>query len=627
MGAGTSAYPYHYVRRGGWGKSSSFVSMGTGTSACPYHQEFANRKDIYYNIPEREKLTKLIKLGEMEIKMEERATPQGPPGPLPTWDLVLKRNSRERMKKEKAPLKILDELPQLIEKGYEALPEEDIVRLQWYGLYHDKPKVGYFMLRVKIPNGWLTPSQFRTIGELSVRYGRSFAELTTRQNVQLHWIRLEDLPEVFDVLWKAGLSTTGGCGDTVRNITGCPVAGIDSEEIFDTSAIVREAATFFYGHPDYSDLPRKHKITISACPYQCNAPDFHCIAFIGVRKGDREGFAVKIGGGLSSAPRLSRDLGVFVPVEATIPVLRAIIDVWQNNLRYRLSFVKARLKFMVDDYGPEAYRRMVEEHLGYRLEDYPAPLPKGETDHLGIHPQKQEGFYYIGFPVPIGVVTGEQIQRIADVAEEVGGDLRLTRQQNFILGNIPEEKLDWVVRSVGEIGFPLHINRIWGRSVACTGQPLCNYAVTETKYKLKSLVEHLERVFGEEASLVKVHLDGCPNACGQHWVGDIGLQGTTARETDEAGNKLQAFDIFLRGGLGLYSNIGRPLVRRVPTYAVEETVERLVGAYLRERREGDSFQDFCARHTDEELVAIATGQPVEAVVSATAERSKGGVHK
>ncbi len=517
------------------------------------------------------------------------------------------------MKREKFPLDIIHEIPQLIAKGYEAIPEEDMVRLQWWGLYHDKPKVGTFMMRIKLPGGRLSPEQLRTIGHISEIFGKGYGEISTRQNIQLHWIRLDDLPAIFERLKQSGLTTAGGCGDTVRNITSCPVADVDRHQLFDVTPVLQEAATFFYGNRDYSDLPRKHKITISACPFQCNAPEIHCIALIGVIKDGRKGFAVRLGGGLSSTPRISRDLGVFVPYEDAVTALRAIIDCWKENPRYRLSRVKARLKFMVDDYGPEAYRKMIEERLGRHLEDFAAPESEGETDHLGVHPQKQVGLFYAGFPVPVGWLSSHQMLSIADVVEEVGGDIRLTRQQNFVIGNIPESRLAWLVHKVEQIGFPVVRNRIWGRSIACTGEPFCNYSVTETKTKLMEIVERLEQRFGEAVAALKVHLDGCPHACGKHWIGDIGLQGTTARQTDSAGAKQQAYDVILRGGLGKRTAIGSQVIRRVPADQVVDYVERLVSAWLWLRicrngyGETYSFRDFCDEFSDDDLAALAGG--------------------
>src|SRR5579859_6941205 len=323
----------------------------------------------------------------------------------PTWDLVLRRNSIEKLKREKFPFEVLNELPQLIERGYEDISEEDVVRFMWYGLYHDRPKVGYFMMRVKIPSGLLTPRKLRTIGELSQRFGRDEGELSTRQNVQLHWIKLEHLPEIFPTLEAAGLTTLGGCGDCVRNITGCPVAGIDSEELFDCTPLVEEAASFFYGNREYSDLPRKHKTTIATCAHQCNAPAINCIALVGTIQNGRQGYAIRVGGGLSTVPRISQHLNAFVPSEDAMDVLRATLDAWRTNLQYRLSRVKARLKFMVDDFGPEAFRAEVEKFLGRPLEDLiESPFNAGLTEHVGINPQKQDGRYYIGFPAYLGKV-------------------------------------------------------------------------------------------------------------------------------------------------------------------------------------------------------------------------------
>src|ERR1700748_3309914 len=305
--------------------------------------------------------------------------------PPPDWELVLKRNPVERLKKEKAPLGIRDELPALIAQGYENVAEEDIVRLQWWGLYHDKPKIGTFMLRVKVPAGQLSAAHLRTIRELA-----------TRQNIQLHWLELAKLPDIFAHLDRAGITTAGGCGDTVRNITGCPVQGIAADELFDASPVVTSAADLFYGNPDWANLPRKHKYSISACADRCNAPEINCISLMGTDNAGRDGFAVLVGGGLSSVPRIARDMNVFIPKEEANEILGAITSVWSEDLKYRVSRVKARLKFMVDDIGPEGIRERVEARLGRELEDYSLPpIDVEPSHHLGIHPQRQEGPHYI----------------------------------------------------------------------------------------------------------------------------------------------------------------------------------------------------------------------------------------
>lgn len=525
-----------------------------------------------------------------------------------TQEEVLRRNSVERLKAEKHPYDVLEDVPRFIEMPYEAIPEEDILRLQWYGLYHDKPKIGNFMMRVKIPNGIVTPAQLRTIGRISQRYGENSGELTTRQDVQIHWIRLESLPAIFSELSEVGLTTAGGCGDNLRNVTGCPVSGIDPEEIFDANPTIHQIAQFFYGNRDYGNLPRKHKYTISACPYHCNAPEIHDIALVGTRQGGRDGYAFWVGGGLSSVPRIGKNLGVFVPVEQGMEVARGLTDIWRHDLRYRMSRAKARFKFKVDDDGPESIREQLEAHLGRRLEDLEVnPAPIGRTDHMGIHRQKEQDghsdLFYIGFPVFPGLMNGEQMCRVADLIEPYG-EFRITREQNFILTHIPEAEVDRVVKAVAEIGFPLNVNRVRGTSIGCTGDPCCNFAVGPTKPKLVELVTQLEGRFGEQISDLRLYLDGCPHACGQHWVGDLGFQGTT--RNSETG-KITSYDIIVRGKLGPGAEIGRPLLRRIASAEVNGCVERLIGAWIERREETEGLPEFLRRLPDEEIQQIAAG--------------------
>jgi ferredoxin-nitrite reductase len=526
----------------------------------------------------------------------------------PSAELVLKRNPVERIKREKSPLGMLDELPALIAAGYADIPEEDIVRLKWWGLYHDKPKVGSFMLRIKLPAGRVTPAQLDTIGRLSAEHGRDSAELSTRQTIQLHHLRLESLPSVFDALAEAGLTTAGACGDAVRNVTGCPVAGVAHDELFDATPVLDEATRFFYGNPDYTDLPRKHKISIAACADRCNAPEINCISLVGVLRDGEPGFAVLVGGGLSSVPRIARDLGVFVRPDEALGVLRALLDAWKEDLRYRLSRVKARLKFMVDDYGPEGMRAVVERRLGRPLPDFALPpLEREPGDHLGLRPSSTPGRSYLGIPVHVGLVDGTRLRGLAALATELGGDVRVTRQQNLVLTGIRDERGDEVAARLGELGFELDANGIRGRSIACTGEPHCNFSVTETKTRLDALILALESRFGEDVSPLRLHLDGCPHACGQHWVGDLGLQGTTAR--DEQGRRLPAYDVLLRGALGPRAAIARPVFRRVPSEELDGVVAALVGGWLERREPGESFRDFCDRTSDEELGGIAGREP------------------
>ncbi len=533
--------------------------------------------------------------------------------PAADWALVLKHNPVERLKQEKAPLGIRDELPALIAAGYESVPEEDMVRLQWWGLYHDKPKIGTFMLRVKLPSGHLTPAKLRAIGEVSNLYGRGDGELSTRQCVQLHWLELAKLPQVFEHLEAAGITTAGGCGDTVRNITGCPLQGYAHDELFDAAPVVDAVAAHFFGNPEWANLPRKHKYSISACADRCNAPEINDIALVGAVHEGREGFGVLVGGGLSSVPRIARDLGVFVSKEEAIDVLEAITGVWSDDLRYRVSRVKARLKFMVDDIGPEGMRELVEARLGRRLDRFElSPADRVPTNHLGVQEQKQPGLFSVGVPVHLGLVSGEQMVAVADLAERVGGDVRLTRQQNFVVANVPEAEVAAAVAELERIGLPLDVNPVRANSIACTGEPHCNFSVAETKTRLGRMIEVLEERFGTAIAELRLNLDGCPHSCAQHWVGDLGFQGTTAR--DDEGARRQAYDIFVRGGLGPGAAIGRPLFRRVPTDELDDAVIGLIAGWIERGEEGESFPDFARRADDDELGELAGLEPARARV-------------
>jgi ferredoxin-nitrite reductase len=525
----------------------------------------------------------------------------------PSLELVLKRNPVERLKREKGPLGMLDELPALIAAGYADVAEEDVVRLKWWGLYHDKPKVGTFMLRIKLAAGRLTAQQLRTIGLLSLEHGKGEAELTTRQNVQLHNLRLDALPDVFDALHAAGLTSLGGCGDTVRAITGCPAAGIAEDELFDVTPVLEEAHRFFTGNPEYVDLPRKHKISISACASRCNAPEINCISLVGVLRDGEPGFSVLVGGGLSSVPRIAKDLGVFVRPDEAIPVLRAILDTWRDDLRWRVSRVKSRMKFMVDALGPEGVREEVERRLGYALPSFALPPIEAEPDdHLGTRTQP-DGRTSLGIPVHLGLLGGARMVALADLLEPLGAEVRITRQQNLLLADVPATAVDGVLTALSALELPLGQGGLRGNGIACTGEPHCNYSVTETKTRLDALIVGLEERFGADAAPLRLHLDGCPHACAQHWVADIGFQGTTAR--DDEGRRGQAYDVYLRGALGPRAAIARPVFRRVPTGELDELVHGLVGGWLAGRTDGESLRAFLDRTTDDELGRLAGREP------------------
>jgi ferredoxin-nitrite reductase len=526
---------------------------------------------------------------------------------VPTWESVYERNSVERIKRDGPPLGIRAELPALVAAGYEQMPEEDIVRLQWWGLYHDKPKIGTFMLRVKIPSGILTPRKLRAIGEVANRYGRGDAELTTRQCIQLHWLELAQLPNVLSDLEAAGITSAGGCGDTVRNITGCPVSGLAADELFDSTPVVDAATAEFYGNPEWANLPRKHKYSIASCADRCNAPEINCVSLVGTIADGVEGYAVLVGGGLSSVPRIARDLGVFVPKEQANEILGAVTSVWNEDLKYRMSRVKARLKFMVDDLGPDGLLERVEAKLGRRLERYDLPpIDAQPSAHVGVHEQL-DGRHYVGLPVPLGLTSGDQLIAVADLVAAFGGDIRLTRQQNLVVTGVVD--VHATLAALAELGLNLETNEVWANSIACTGEPHCNFSVGETKERLRGLLEHLEATFGEAIAELRLHLDGCPHACAQHWVGDLGFQATTGKDGD--GNRIAAYDIFVRGSLGPAPQVGGSLFRRVPSKRLDEAVEGLIRGWLEGRGDGETFTEFQRRSSDDELGALAGLEPAK----------------
>ena len=307
------------------------------------------------------------------------------------------------------------------------------------------------------------------------------------------------------------------------------------DELFDVTPILREAADFFYGNPDYWDLPRKHKIAITACPDACAAPEINCVGLIGALRDGEEGFGVVVGGGLSSVPRVARELGIWVPKDEAVEVLAAILDEWRADLRYRVSRVKARLKFMIDDIGPEGMRERVEARLGRTFDDFRLPPLPAPTNHLGIRRQR-DGRSYVGVPVHLGLVSGDQMIALADLAEDAGGDIRITRQQNLVLTNVSDDRLDEVRERLARD----RARRSTRARCAATPSPApasrtATSPSPRRRSRMDGLVQLLEERFGSDADGLRMHLDGCPHACAHHWVGDIGFQGTTVR--DEEGKR------------------------------------------------------------------------------------------
>jgi sulfite reductase (ferredoxin) len=540
----------------------------------------------------------------------------------------------ERLKRERNPWEGLEDIRRFAREGFGAIPPEWIgTYFRWWGVYTQGDGAGvmggkggegkaipYFMVRIRIPNGLLQSHQLRAIASVSEKYGRGTADLTVRQNVQLHWVTIEALPEVLDELWRAGLTTMGACGDDTRNITGCPLAGVDADEIFDASGLVLQANQFFVGNEDFYNLPRKFKICITGCRSWCAYPEINDIGMTAVTRklrGQEEiGFSVRVGGGLSTDPYLAARLNAFVKQDQVIPVLRGIAEIFRESDSLREHRERARLKFLFLRQGwtAESFQRELEARLGFRLE--PAAdeqLPNDlYRDHVGIHPQKQSAYFYVGAAVLRGRISAQQMRTAADLAERFAdGHLRTTNMQNLLITNVPWTNTDSLAQELGTAGLPVQGSSFWRGTVACSGSEYCKLAITETKSFSRWLVEELEeRLPGFEQHL-KLHVTGCPNSCGQHWIADIGIEGKKIK----VGDRLEdAYYFCVGGAVGLHQSIARPVGYRCLATEVPDAIERLLRRYLDDRQDNENLRKFFARHTDIELREFLAGEWVPAVL-------------
>jgi sulfite reductase (ferredoxin) len=549
----------------------------------------------------------------------------------------------ERLKREQNPWEALAEIERFAREGWDSVPPEWLgTYFRWWGIYTQGDGVGavggkggegkavrHFMVRIRIPNGIIESSQLRTIADLAEWHGRGVADITVRQNFQLHWVTLEALPDVFRALWLQGVTTMGSCGDVTRNVTGCPVAGLDTDELIDASPIVLEATRMLNGNPAFYNLPRKFKVSISGCRAWCTYPEINDIGLTATRHPAGEiGFTVRVGGGLSTDPHLGVRLDAFVPPARALAVVRAIAEIFRESDALRQNRERARLKFLFLHHGWTADRFLaaIEERLG-------SPLPRGVPedppddayrDHVGIHPQQAPGTCYVGVAVLRGRLNAERLRVAADLADRYGtGALRTTSMQNLIIPNVPTGRAGALVRELEAADFVLDASPFRRGTVACTGTEFCKLALTETKGFARGLVEALEqRLPGFEQHL-RINVTGCPNSCGQHWIADLGLEG---KKIKVDGALVDAYYFCVGGAVGRHQAVARPIGLRLPATAVAPAIERLLRTFLGERRPNENFRQFAARHTDDELRALLAGELVEAVArDVTAERPPHGV--
>ena len=479
-----------------------------------------------------------------------------------------------------------------------------------YALGFEKGKDSRHFLRVMIPNGMITAEQFRKIGKISEKFCRNYAEITTRQDIQMHWIDGENAIDAFEVLEELGF-TTDKCGQArpiahygdVRNIVGCPLTGIDPKEILDCSPFVRELKKFISGNRAFMDLPRKFKISISGCPINCTSPEIQDIGLVAVRNNSGEiGFIALLGGGTGVPARIGVPLGLFIPRDECVDVIIALLEIFRDYGK-RDSKARSRFKFLVDEWGIEKIRDNLRNKFGTRLEVFDQkPLDASGNEHIGINSQKQEGYYYVNFPIQNGELTDNQMFAIADIAEKYGWpEIRLTPFQNLILVGIRKENLTGLILEMEKIGFGIRKAPFQWMSLSCR-QDFCTLAVTNDSVsaRTREIVEYLEKKFSPGLGNldIKISVSGCPSACSRYPVADIGLQAALYHEN---GIAHAGYNVYIGGGLGRNPSFGRLVRRAVDKDKINTSLEKLISSYIRERTPAENFRDFYGKKTIEEL--------------------------
>jgi sulfite reductase (ferredoxin) len=545
-----------------------------------------------------------------------------------------KAQRAERLKAEKNPWECFEEIRQFARQGLSAVPDSWIkTYFRWWGVYTQGDGAGaiggtggegratpYLMLRIRLSNGFVTAAQLCAIAGLAEKYAGGIADITVRQNIQLHWITIKDLPEVLQTLFDTGLTSMATCGDVTRNVTGCPLAGLDANELCDASPLVDEVTQMLVDNPDFYNLPRKFKISISGCQDWCSYPEINDVAFTPVVRenaGKREvGFSVRVGGGLSTEPHLAVRLNAFVRPEQVVPVSKAVAEIFRDADGLRENRERARLKYLFLQHGWTAgsFLEEVERKLGYKLDAAAAEQAPDDVfrDHVGVHPQKQPGLFYVGAAVLRGRITHQQLRAAADLAERYGsGELRTTNTQNLVIVNVPLEKATAVVLGLETAGLHVAGSAFWRGAVACTGSEFCKLAITETKAFTRWLVEELEERLPTFDQQLKLNVTGCPNSCGQHRIADIGLEG---KKLKIDGRIQDAYYFCLGGAVGRHAGFARPVGYRCAANEVPDAIERLLSSYLDERHPGENLRQFFARHSESALRALLAGQELPPVL-------------
>jgi sulfite reductase (ferredoxin) len=534
-------------------------------------------------------------------------------------------NKNEENKRNDDGLNVRQRIIDIYSKyGFDSIDPADLRgRFRWYGLYTQRrPGIDggktavlepeelddrYFMLRVRIDGGQLENDQLRVIADISRRYGRGTADVTDRQNIQLHWIEIENVPAIWDALESVGLSTTEACGDTPRVVLGCPLAGLDETEIIDATPDIAAITEQYIGDPEFSNLPRKFKSSVSGCSAQCAIHEINDVAFVGVRNADGEaGYDLWVGGGLSTNPMIGQRLGAFVRPGQVAEVWAGVAGLFRDY-GYRRLRHRARIKFLLADWGPEKFREVLEkEYLGYALPDGPPPAAPagGIRDHVGVHRQR-DGLNYVGFAPTVGRLSADALDVIAGLAARYGsGRVRTTTEQKMVILDVPPQRTEELVTELAAAGLPARPSAFRRHTMACTGIEFCKLAIVETKARAADLIAELERRLPDFDTPVTINVNGCPNSCARIQTADIGLKGSLV--TGPGGQQVEGFQIHLGGSLsggdGSGSGFGRK-VRGLKTTAEDlpDYVERVLRRFEAGREPGESFAAWTVRATDEDL--------------------------
>ena len=534
-------------------------------------------------------------------------------------------NTAEQIKKEDDGLNVRERIDRIFAPGgFRSIGKQDLrSRMRWWGLYTQRKqgvpgeRTGsaepeeledeFFMLRIRIDGGVMTSAQLRTIAYVSERFGRDVADITDRQNVQLHWIRIEDVPAIFEELETIGLTTQEACGDTPRVILGCPLAGVAADEVMDATPDIRAVADRMLGDPAFSNLPRKYKTSISGCAAACTNPEINDVSFVGVIGSDgAPGYDLSVGGGLSTNPMFAQRLGAFVE-PARVPEVWVGVTSLFREYGYRRSRNHSRLKFLVKDWGAERVREVLErEFLDAPLADGPAPVaaPIARRDHVGVFAQKDDRVF-VGFAPKAGRIAGHQLRIVADLADAYGSrSIRATAQQKLVIVDVDPGRAQDLVNQLDELDLRTLPSPFRKGTMACTGIEFCKLAIGETKGRAQWLYTELEHRLPDFDEDIRIHVNGCPNSCARFQVADIGLMSALQPRPD--GTKSDAFLVHLGGTMGEGAAFGRK-VKGVKIYAEDaaDYVEALLTRYTQQKRDGDTFTGFVNPLSADELTRFA----------------------